>query len=308
MSASLRVTLFGKFSACYQNQQIDDWKSIKVRELLSYLLLNPYRNHRREILATLLWGNYCNSSQATSYLRKTIWLVKRGIQDKVDLCNGNFFQSESGWAKINLAESIWIDALVFDKIYQSVEGVPCVSLAKHQVLSLEKAIDIYKGDLLEGWEPEWCFLERERYRQKHLILLDKLAAYYEAQHAFEKALKYSTIILSMDSTREYTHRQIMRLYYTKGDRTLAMRQYDKCATILAQELNVLPSSKTRALYEEITLDQQTESEGLKAVYHLPANQGGKQEVADLNSLMQELNQLQKRIQAYLLTANYQDNA
>jgi DNA-binding SARP family transcriptional activator len=43
----------------------------------------------------------------------------------------------------------------------------------------------------------------------------------------------------------------MRLLYQSGDRTGALRQYERCVNILAQELNVGPSESTLKLHAQI---------------------------------------------------------
>jgi DNA-binding SARP family transcriptional activator len=43
----------------------------------------------------------------------------------------------------------------------------------------------------------------------------------------------------------------MRLYYLVGDRTAALRQYERCAEILRRELAVEPAASTIALYQQI---------------------------------------------------------
>jgi DNA-binding SARP family transcriptional activator len=49
----------------------------------------------------------------------------------------------------------------------------------------------------------------------------------------------------------------MRLYYRLGHRIEALRQYDRCSTILQQELAVEPSKRTKQLYEQIKTEQFT---------------------------------------------------
>ena len=59
------------------------------------------------------------------------------------------------------------------------------------------------------------------------------------------------MILRYDRARERTHRQLMRLLYMSGDRTGALRQYERCVSALREELGVQPDKLTLALYEEI---------------------------------------------------------
>jgi hypothetical protein len=58
-----------------------------------------------------------------------------------------------------------------------------------------------------------------------------------------------------DRARERTHRRIMRLYYLLGDRSEALRQYERCAAALDEELGISPSKSTQSLYKQIQADQ-----------------------------------------------------
>jgi two-component SAPR family response regulator len=93
-------------------------------------------------------------------------------------------------------------------------------------------VALYHGDLLEDWFQDWCLYERERLQNIYLAALDKLMDYCEASRDYDAGLAYGTRILRHDLARERTHRRLMRLYYLAGDRTSALRQYDRCVQIL----------------------------------------------------------------------------
>ncbi len=46
----------------------------------------------------------------------------------------------------------------------------------------------------------------------------------------------------------------MRLYYLAGDRTSALRQYQRCTAAIREELDVKPAQRTSALYEQMRAD------------------------------------------------------
>jgi DNA-binding SARP family transcriptional activator len=47
----------------------------------------------------------------------------------------------------------------------------------------------------------------------------------------------------------------MRLHYLAGDRTAALRQYEQCVAVLAEELGVRPAQSTIDLYRQIRADR-----------------------------------------------------
>jgi DNA-binding SARP family transcriptional activator len=93
----------------------------------------------------------------------------------------------------------------------------------------------------------------------YLAMLDKLMSYCEVHHDYETGLLYGMRIMCYDRARERTHRRMMRLYYLLGDRAEALRQYERCAAALEEELGIHPSKSTTAIYRQIQADQLDES-------------------------------------------------
>ena len=89
----------------------------------------------------------------------------------------------------------------------------------------------------------------------YLTMLDKLMSYCEVRHDYETGLLYGMRIMCYDRARERTHRRMMRLYYLTGDRAEALRQHERCAIALTEELGISPSKSTVAIYSQIQADQ-----------------------------------------------------
>jgi DNA-binding SARP family transcriptional activator len=149
---------------------------------------------------------------------------------------------------------MWLDIAVLEQAYALVQGVPGRDLGPQQAASLQSAVEVYRGDLLEGWYQDWCLDGRELLQNKYLMMLDKLIGHCLSHHLYETGQRYCAMILSYDRARERTHRQLMRLLYMSGDRTGALRQFDRCSAILNQDLGVRPDKRTQGLYTEIRQD------------------------------------------------------
>jgi DNA-binding SARP family transcriptional activator len=162
---------------------------------------------------------------------------------------------EDDWVTMNGDASIWVDASLFEQSYQLCKGRPGRDLTPDMAQALQMAIQLYRGDLLEGWYQEWCLFERERYQGQYLTMLDKMLDYCEASCDYEGGVAYGERVLRCDRARERTHRRLMRLHWLIGDRTAALRQYERCVTALAEELDVKPSARTLALYQQIRADR-----------------------------------------------------
>ncbi len=250
----LRISLFGKFQVQCDQRTATALGVRKAQHMFCYLLLHPDRPHLRETLADLLWGGN-STTQSKGYLRKALWQLQATLDSRVGPLGYRVLLVEPDWVQLNPEADLWLDVAVFGQAFSSIEGVAGKELDGGCVQTLQNAVSLYQGDLLEGWYQDWCLYERERLKHMHLIMLDKLMGYYEAQHDWESSLAYGTIILRHDRARERTHRWLMRLHHLARDRTAALRQYERCVAALDEELGVRPSQRTQALYQQIRADQ-----------------------------------------------------
>ena len=166
---------------------------------------------------------------------------------------------EPEWVCLNPKADLWLDVEIFEETYGSVQGMSGRGMDVQRAQAIQLGVQLYQGDLLEGWYQDWCLFERERLQLMHLTMLDKLMSHCEAHHQFESGLLYGTQIMAIDNARESTHRRLMRLHYLAGDRTSALRQYKRCADALEEELGVRPGRRTVELRDQINQDQLRDS-------------------------------------------------
>lgn len=246
----IKISLFGKFSLRADDNLIHKLDSRKAEELLNYLLLYRERPHPRDYLADVLWGEIVQGN-SKSYLRKALWQ----LQSFLEMYGGQGIVFVDGeWLQINPHCDLWLDISIFEKAFISSQGIRGEKLQPEQFRTIQDATDIYQGDLLESWYQDWIIYERERLQHLYLAMVDKLMDYCEVHQQYEAGLMYGEKIIRYDRARERTHRRLMRLYYLVGDRTAALRQYQKCVDALWDELNVTPSQKTQLLFSLVQAD------------------------------------------------------
>ncbi len=251
---NLYVSLLGKLRVNCDHHMSVDFDSIKVQELFCYLLLNRDHSHPRETLASVLWGDN-DTARSKKYLRQTLWQLQTALDLPCHDAHRRVLLIESDWVRIATDNSLWLDISVFEQAMAMVRGIAGRRLDGTQARVLQDAIELYHGDLLEGWYQDWCLYERERLQNIYLAMLDKMMEYCEAHQAYEAGLDYGSRILRHDRARERTHLRMMRLYYLSDDRTAALRQYEICAAALREELGVRPADRTARLYEQIRTNQ-----------------------------------------------------
>lgn len=279
----LNINLLGKLRAQVVEQELTGLEARKVQELFCYLLLYRDRPHCRETLAGVLWGDQ-TSVQSKKYLRQALWQLQTALAAHNDN-NASVLLVEADWIRVNPRASIQLDVAILEQRHEAFKDLAGQELDFHAFHLLEQAVSLYQGDLLEDCYEDWCLFERERFQNIYLAVLDKLMDYCEARRQYETGLAYGQRLLRCDIARERTHRRLMRLHYLAGDRTAALRQYQRCQAVLASELGVRPSQQTVKLHQEI----QAESP-LAAASCVPAGSGC--DDLSLPSLLLHLRQLE----------------
>lgn len=251
--STLQVSLLGKLSVQRDGKELEDFDALKVQELFCYLLLNRTQAHAREAIASILWSD-TTTAQSKKYLRKALWQLQMAV-DPRNKCNpGCVLSVDADWIEVNPAADIQLDLDILEGTFSDLQGIEGRFLTATQAESIRNAAGQYRGDLLENWYHDWCIHERERYQYMYLALLDKLIEYYETHGSYEEGIIYGARILQYEPARERTHRRLMRLHYRAGDRTAALRQYQRCVEALRAELNVAPGERTTNLYIQLQND------------------------------------------------------
>jgi DNA-binding SARP family transcriptional activator len=233
----------------------DEWPmetriSRTVKEFLAYLILFRHRIHAREVLAGLFWGDH-SDEKARSCLSTALWRLRKILEPDEVPKGAYLLTTPAGDIGFNRESEHWLDIDVFEHHGRQILAKPHQTLTTGEVHQLEIALNLYRGELLEGFYDEWALRERERLRSLYLHSLAHLLQYYRHFESYKKGLACGHKILDLDPLREEIHREMMRLYYRNGQRALALRQYDNCSKILENELGVPPMEETQLLRFQI---------------------------------------------------------
>lgn len=246
--ARLLVRLLGTQEVTLDGIPLIGFESDKERALLAFLVEESQRAHRREKLAGLLWPEHTEAA-ARSNLRRVLSNLRRLLGDRTP-SNLPFFLVTEQSIRFNPSSDTWVDSLIFEKLLKQDRQQPSPLL--------EEAIRLYKGDFLDGFSiadspafEEWMVLSRERYHRLMMETLHRLVEHYKRLGQYERAMELAWRQLDLEPWREKAHQQLIALLAFSGRRSEALAQYIKCRHILAEELDVEPSSETTGLYEQI---------------------------------------------------------
>lgn len=214
-----------------------------TQSLLIYLLLGRGKLHNRDVLANLFWGDQ-DMQHARNCLSTTLWRLRLAFKKEGVQSEDYIVSSESGEIGFIPRGEYWLDLAIFDENITHLLRKPVKDSSFTDVQTLEECLEENSGELLEGMYEDWALRAREH---KHLLYLDGLSyllQYYKLHQEIEKALGIGQRILERDPLREEVHREMIQMYASLGRRALALKQYESCRRLLADELGIQPMPET----------------------------------------------------------------
>ena len=149
--AVLRARLLGALQVEHHGTVITPSPSQRSWALFSYLALAGRPVTRAE-LASRFWPDVLDQSARAS-LRTALWTLRRDLGDAA-------VTVERERVGLSAERGLWIDAVEFERLADS---------------DPEAALELCRGDLLEGVEDDWASSARERHRERVVELLEQLA-------------------------------------------------------------------------------------------------------------------------------------
>ena len=257
----LALHLLGPFEVKLNQEPLVRFDYDKLRALLAYLALEAQAPQRRDALAGLLWPERPEDAARHS-LRQALSNLRRLLQG--DAHTTPLLDVTRETVQFPDSSQVWLDVRLFDSLLDACSNHDHLSLETCTtcVDRLQQAVDLYRGEFLEGFFlddssafEEWMGKKRRHYDRRMLGALHALAVHYERQGQYERSLALAWRELSMEAWREEAHRHIMYTLARNGQRDAALAHFERCRQVLQDELGVAPSRDTVTLYERIRAEE-----------------------------------------------------
>jgi len=112
-------------------------------------------------------------------------------------------------------------------------------------------LSTYRGPLLPKLDLEWAIIGREKYQGKFINAAETLINLYIKTGKYSQAVALSNRALEEDMFNEALYRSAMTAYSALNDRPAVARQFEKCRSVLMNELQIEPSPQTVNLYNSL---------------------------------------------------------
>ncbi|MGP4108067.1 BTAD domain-containing putative transcriptional regulator [Virgibacillus sp. L01] len=256
---TLTIKTFGQFKVWLGNKQLEssDWQRGKAKELFELFITSRDKLISKEEILQKLWPDQ-DENGANKTFKVTLNALLKALEPKRKAREESFFIKRKGSAYgLNPDSGYKLDSIMFeDGVLRGIEE----SDPKHAKEKLANALAMYEGEYLADLRfTDWCVTERERLQLIYLRGSEKMAQVAVRLREFNACIDWCEKILAIDNTWEEAYRLLMYSYYQNNNRPQAIKWYDKCASILEEELGIKPMEPTREMYHMII-----ESEELKA--------------------------------------------
>ena len=239
MTKVLKLALLGPLQITIDDESLIGLDSGKAQALLCYLAVNG-RSHSRHTLANLLWGEL-PEADARRNLRGVLLKLRQHLEP--------YLQISHQTVAINSEMPIWLDTAVFQTKLNA--GVKDKS-------AWQTAVQLYRGEFLQEFyirqAPDfdnWLQEQRSWFHNQAVTAHDAWSSQLQEEARYDEAIQVARLLLTLEPTREASHRLLMQLLALAGQRPAALHQFEQCRQLLAEELGVAVSAETAVLHEQI---------------------------------------------------------
>ncbi|MDR0347147.1 MAG: hypothetical protein LBH56_02060 [Coriobacteriales bacterium] len=248
----LLVRLFGDFEIFKDGRRIDgeQLQRSKVRALMIHLALNMGRGVARDTLMERIWPD-------KEYLRAkdnfhATWsrlsrLLSEGLRPSPYLTNSQgICRLEATFATTDVHEFEELSrAFLFER-----------GSVGERIETVYRLEQLYRGDILSGFHIDaYVQAAQQRYRAILVDVMLEASKLFSQEGNDTNAVWFARKAYDTDPSREDVYRVLMAMQDRAGQRTNALKTYFDCKRFLSEELGILPSQKTTALYQELILDR-----------------------------------------------------
>jgi DNA-binding SARP family transcriptional activator len=237
----LEIRMLGPFQVRHREGSVverTEWRTGKAADLLRLLALQGGDPVATQTLAAALWpGSDQRHGQAS--LRTAASQVRRVVGPQF---------LERSLAGLRLLDA-WVDVSAFRGMSTKAhELIGIGEFAAGYELARE-ADRLVRGEFTAHDDgADWAQNERRALSNRHQVLLCDASESAAALGLGHEAVDFASRAIALDPFSERASRLLMRGHADVGELSLALREYERCRTLLSEELGIDPSAQTRDVH------------------------------------------------------------
>jgi len=247
----LRVYLAGQLGIELDGHFLDggDMPLRQGRLAFAYLACERERAVSREELAEAIWGELLAAaweSGLTALISKL-----RAAFGRIGLDGRAVLTTTDRGYWMRLLPGSWVDLEVARHSLHNAESAVAAESFNTAYGDAVVAATILRRPFLEGNDEPWIHGRRRILHAQRVRALDCLVDALAWNGELTLALAHADEVIALEPYRERGYQRLMQLHSQVGDRAEALRVFERCRTLLSEELGVDPSHETMSVHREL---------------------------------------------------------
>ena len=228
----------------------DAWVTRRARDILCFVASRRHHRASKDLIIDTFWGETDPTVIARNF-HPTVSHIRKALNSNQTL-KQNLVLYRDGDYLLNPDFAYRIDVEEFDRLVAQGEATRRERQFDQCIQSYQAAVDIYRGEFMQGSYDPWADEQRSYYRKQYLQLIEALASVAQKMGDWFKSIQLGQQILSDDPFREDIHCLLMRAHAALGNKSAVREQYENLRQLLQNELGVEPVAETVNTYRELT--------------------------------------------------------
>lgn len=247
----LRIYLTGRVCIEADDRLVDQeaFPSQQARLAFACLASERRRPITRTALAEVLWPRSLPPSWDGSL--SVIVSKLRSLLATAGLDGASVISSAAGCYELRLPHCAWIDLEAAANSVHEAESALKMGDPARAYGPSAVAHHIARRSFLPGEEGHWVEHWRDKLSSILIRALECRAQVYLWNSEFSLAVEAAREVVKLEPFRETGYQLLMRAHHAAGNSAEALRVYEDCRILIAEELGVPPSAQTRAVYQNV---------------------------------------------------------
>jgi len=214
----------------------------------------------RDELAEVLWGE---APPATWEKALTVLVSKvRVLLTACGIDGAKALTSAFGCYRLELPEGTWVDVIAAANAIREAEEAMAAGDLEEAKAAATNAASLARRPFLPGDEGVWVEEKRRELTDVRGRALSCLVDACLRSGDASDAAKWAEQTISLEPFRETGYRRLMEAHAAAGNRAEALRVYERCRRLLAEELGAYPSPETESIYRQLLEAASPEARGV----------------------------------------------
>jgi DNA-binding SARP family transcriptional activator/streptogramin lyase len=203
----------------------------------------------RDDLADLLWGE---APPPTWDKALTVLASKlRSLLADTGVDGASALTAAFGCYRLELPQGTWVDVVAATGAVHEAEDALAAGDVDKAEAAAALAASLLQHPMLAGEDGSWLEEKRRELTDVRIRALTVLADACLRSGETSEAARWAEQVTALEPFRETGYRLLMEAHVAAGNRAEALRVYERCRRLLAEELGAYPSPETESTYRRL---------------------------------------------------------